>query len=63
MYFKKGDSRGFFKKGEQIFHTAVKGLAHIADEPVFGAALGALAPSALPAYGALKASGVLQKLK
>lgn len=60
---KKGNAGGFFKKGSNILHSAVKGLATVADEPLFATALGAVAPSALPAYTAVKASGVLQKLK
>ena len=63
MFFKKGNSGGLFQKGSQLIHHGVKGLATVADNPLFGAAVTAIAPEALPAYAAVKASGVLQRLK
>ena len=63
MFFKKGSSEGFFKKGSQLLHHGVKGLAQVADSPLFGAGISALAPQAIPAFTAIKASGVLQRLK
>ena len=63
MFFKKGSSEGFFKKGAQILHNGVKGLAQAVDNPLFGAGVAAVAPQAVPAYAAMKASGVLQRLK
>lgn len=66
MYFKKGNAGGLYKKGEQLIHYAQKGIqtaAGIADSPVFGMAVGAVAPELLPAYAGIKASGYLQKIK
>ena len=63
MFFKKGNSGGLFQKGSQLIHHGVKGLATAIDNPLFGAAVTAIAPEALPAYGAIKASGVLQRLR
>ena len=63
MFFKKRNSGGLFQKGSQVFHNGVKGLATVADNPLFAPALATVAPELLPAYGAIKASGVLQRLK
>ena len=66
MFFKKGNSGGLFQKGSQLLHHGMKGVrdvASLADNPLFAPALATVAPELLPAYGAIKASGVLQRLK
>ena len=64
MLFKKGDnSSSFFKKGSSALHLGIKGIANLADHPLAGVALSATNPGLLSAYGAVKNSGILQKLK
>ena len=54
-----GDSKGW---GDKLL-GAGKGLARILDEPVVQGAISTLIPEVAPAYGAIKATRLLEKAK
>ena len=54
-----GDSKGW---GAKLL-GAGKGLAGILDEPLVQGAISAFLPEVAPAYGAIKAIGLLEKAK
>ena len=64
-FFSKGSHNGFGDAkgwGEKLLGGG-KGLARILDEPVVQGAISSLIPEVAPAYGALKATGLLEKAK
>jgi hypothetical protein len=63
MFFKKGNSGGFFKKGAESIHLGVKGIAGILDHPLTGASVAYFNPALGAGIASARATGLLEKLK